>query len=373
MMGSNPLMGLLPMSPVTLSTPFLGPEYRTASARILPMTTDQQAVREAILTEDHPGDYEPVACLCGEQAEGPVVSEVDRYGLPYRKVLCPQCGLLRVNPRWTESRYARFYEAQYRPLYNPVGQSVEDHVRLCHSADWTQQIGAWVMDAYHRFGTGRATPKIVEIGAGGGWNLGTLPAAWQRIGYDVDNAFLAAGRHVFGVEMKHGFDREARADLDNADMVLLSHVVEHFLDPVPTVAALTAALPPTALMLIEVPGIFRLHRTRRDPMVYWQNAHIYTFCAETLQALCEAAGLEVLQLDETCRVVCRRAVAPSPARRHGRLLKARILAYLALCQWGITVFRKPRRKAKSLFSRLESTYFRAVGWLVPPAKPSRSR
>jgi hypothetical protein len=173
----------------------------------------------------------------------------------------------------------------------------------------------------------------VEIGAGGGWNLAGLPKSWRRIGYDADETYLDAGRRLFEVDLRNGFLGEARKDIGDADAVLLSHVVEHLSDPVAALRDLASALPAQSLMLIEVPGVFRIHSTARDPMVYMQNAHLYTFCAQTLARTCESAGLEVLSVDEWCRLVARRAEGGrTPVRAPDPHLAARVLAYLRRCE-----------------------------------------
>ena len=83
----------------------LGSRYRSG-APAPALTGPQAAVRTRLLDADRPDDWESVSCLCGAEG-GRVLTDVDRYGLPYRKVLCPACGLLRLTPRWTAQRSGR--------------------------------------------------------------------------------------------------------------------------------------------------------------------------------------------------------------------------------------------------------------------------
>src|SRR5688572_7206203 len=99
----------------------LGPRYR-ADAPPPALPAAQARVRDALLSERRPSDWEDAACLCGASG-GRVLSDVDRYGLAYRKVLCTECGLLRVTPRWTMERYGRFYRDAYRDLYSPLSDT----------------------------------------------------------------------------------------------------------------------------------------------------------------------------------------------------------------------------------------------------------
>ena len=276
----------------------LGEEYELAHPRTKPMNPAQIAVRNEIVKNDKPEHYESVPCICGNDTEYNVVSEVERHGLPYRKVICVECGLLRVTPRWTKERYDSFYESQYRNLYNPVTSSKQEHAEKLSQHPYMKEIGNWIVDSYKRFGQQHRSPRVVEIGAGGGWILKNLPSEWVRMGYDVDKEYLEIGKRLFNVEMKYGFLDEVYDEVKNSDIVVLSHVVEHFLDPVDALRKLNENMPLKSLLMIEVPGVFRIHYTNLDPMTYMQNAHTYTFCASTLKYVCLMAGFEVLAINE---------------------------------------------------------------------------
>ena len=94
-----------------------------------------------------------------------------------------------------------------------------------------------------------------------------------------------------------------------------------------------SSVPPTSLVLIEVPGIFRLHKTALDPMRYWQNAHTFTFCAQTLLATCRRAGYEPLQVDESIHLVLQgRSAAALGTVRTDPKLAVSIERYLRYCE-----------------------------------------
>ena len=103
-----------------MKAPFLGAAYARSSARIRELSDAQLRIRDSILSKDRPGDYEQFACPCGADAEGIVVAQVERHGLDCRTVICPACGLIGISPRWTQARYRRFYETEYRALYTPL-------------------------------------------------------------------------------------------------------------------------------------------------------------------------------------------------------------------------------------------------------------
>lgn len=345
--------------------PVLGPGYTRRAASTL--TPTQQAARTAILAGDRPQDYESVPCPCGASRGDRLLSEVDRHGLPCRNVICLGCGLVRLDPRWKEERYRRFYEMEYRALYNPSPKPKASYAGQVAGSDATGERARWVVAAA---GSLRVwTPKVVEIGAGGGWNLARLPAAWPRVGFDVDDEFLRIGAATFGLDMRRGFVEEALDEVAQADIVLLSHVVEHFSEPREVLSTIARRLRPEARLLIEVPGLFRLHRTNLDVRTYLQNAHTFTYCGFTLRDVCLRAGLEVLEVDEVARAVCRRGSAvpgsPAPARPG---VAARVIRYLRLCDAGFRWYRRLRRVpgigpvAAYTWRR---TYFASLAALVP--------
>ncbi|WP_084438623.1 class I SAM-dependent methyltransferase [Niveispirillum irakense] len=313
--------------------PLLGKRYAEAGYGYT-LTPRQQAVRDSILAADHESHWEDVDCACGAK-DDQVISRVDRYGLPYLKVICKGCGLLRVKHRWTQDRYNHFYAHEYRDLYNPIEIEKSTRIVQVASSSPAKDLANWIMSSVQHYGGPNATPTIVEIGAGGGWNLAGLPTSWKRIGYDVDAEYLQGGRDQLGLDMRHGFLDGALAAVAEADVVLLSHVVEHFLDPAAELAKIAAALRPGGLLLIEVPGVYRIHRGNADPMRYMQGAHTFTFSAQTLSSAVRMAGFEIAYADEMVRLVARRSdtgASQQPTWGQDPAHAAGIVDYLLKCE-----------------------------------------
>lgn len=358
-----------------MTRPLLGPAFLHGSARLRDLTPVQREVRDQIVASNAPTDYEECAtCLCGEVGNDLPLAEVDRHGVPSRQVLCRACGLIRLSPRWREERYRRFYEEEYRALYNPIVTSKAEFAQQAADGYPARDIARWISAVHARHGRSRR-PVVVELGAGAGWNLANLPASWERIAYDVDHSYLELASRLFGVAAKWGYIDDALADVARADLILLSHLVEHLLDPEDALRTIRSAIREEGLLLIEVPGIFRIHRSRLDVMAYMQNAHVYTFCAETLGATCLRAGFEVLELDETVRAVCsargRGNPAPAPLPRPG--LWRRVLRYLRWCERGYATL--IRLRGLPVVGRYcgwtwKKLYFPALG-LVVPRRPTR--
>jgi SAM-dependent methyltransferase len=352
---------------VVSERPALGAAYSRTGAPALHLTPHQQAARDALLRSDRPEDYEAVDCPCGARQGDRLLSEVDRHGLPCRNLICLACGLIRLSPRWREERYDRFYQSEYRSLYNPSLSSKADYAREIAGNPATVERAQWIERAALRHGL-PARPRLVELGAGAGWNLARLPTGWSGVGYDVDAEYLEIGRASFGVEMRRGLVEDSLEAVRSADIVLLSHVVEHFPSPEAALERIAHELRPGALLLIEVPGLFRLHRSNLDPRSYLQNAHTFTYCASTLRDTCQRAGLEVVEVDQVARAVCRAGTpAPTPPDKPSPDLVGRTVRYLRLCDAGYRRYQRLRRlpvagrHAAALWKR---TYFAALGLAV---------
>lgn len=353
--------------------PALGSRFSLAGSPPPDLTPGQASVREAILHRDRPEQYETVSCPCGSEAGDRLLAEVDRHGLPSRNVICLGCGLIRLTPRWREDRYRHFYESEYRALYNRSLSPKATYAGEVAADPSTGERAAWIEQEARHQGI-PANPRVVEIGAGAGWNLARLPSGWTRIGYDVDEEFLDIGHGSFRLDMRRGFVDQALVEIAAADLVLLSHVVEHFSHPGVVLEKIGRRLRSGALLLIEVPGIFRIHRTNLDVRSYLQNAHTFTYCAATLDDACRRAGLEVLGINETVRAVCRGGGGGGGNFGLRKGLPERIIRYLQLCDSGHRRYDRLRRlpgigvAAAALWKR---TYYASLGLLIPPAQAPR--
>jgi SAM-dependent methyltransferase len=371
--GSSATFAVSDRAGVTPERPALGSAFSLAGAPPPALSPTQASARDAILHRDRPEHYETVACPCGSAAGDRLLAEVDRHGLPSRNVICLGCGLIRLTPRWREDRYRDFYHSEYRALYSRSLSPKGAYAGEIAANLATAERGVWIEREARRHGLG-SNPRVVEIGAGAGWNLARLPSTWTRIGYDVDQEFLDIGRTCFGLDMRYGFVDEALLEVAAADLILLSHVVEHFSSPGAVLKRIGRCLPPGALLLLEVPGVFRLHRTNLDVRSYLQNAHTFTYCATTLADECLRAELDILAEDETARVVCRSAGSGAGKRGVRSGLAERIIRYLRLCHSGYRHYSRLRRlpgigrAASALWKR---TYYASLALLVPPAQTRR--
>lgn len=63
-------------------------------------------------------EFEEIDCEYCKDTNSIIISEYDRYGLPYRSNLCKSCGLVYTSPRLKQKSYEKFYNELYREIYS---------------------------------------------------------------------------------------------------------------------------------------------------------------------------------------------------------------------------------------------------------------
>jgi SAM-dependent methyltransferase len=106
-------------------------------------------------------------------------------------------------------------------------------------------------------------------------------------GYDFDQDYLDAGR-ARGLDLRTGDIDTAVEGGERYDLVILSHVVEHFVDPVCDLRRISDLLEPDGILYVEVPTLFTVDG---QLLRYWQAAHTYSFVPATVRALADCCRL----------------------------------------------------------------------------------
>ena len=89
------------------------------------------------------------------------------------------------------------------------------------------------------------------------------------------------------------------------DLLILSHVLEHFTKPIEEMVEIIKKVKPSKYLLIEVPGIFYM-ANYLDPILYLQNAHVFNYYCYYLKIFYTSLGLEVLYGDDRCTFLLKK-------------------------------------------------------------------
>lgn len=233
------------------------------------------------------GQYatETTACFCGS-TRARQVTDQDRYGIPHAMHLCLTCGILYASPRMTEAAYADFYAQEYRAIYDDEDAETTDEnfARSETQAKALQQLLA-VHD--------RSVSTVFDVGCNSGaWLKPFQDAGCTVYGVDYGAARVAYGQ-AHGLPVVQGGIEQLEALGLQADLIILSHVLEHFLDLETTLKRIHHLLTPNGTLYVNVPGLFL---TQKDRL--FQNAHPWQFTAETLTYVMECCGFEEIMCDQ---------------------------------------------------------------------------
>ncbi|HSK18835.1 MAG TPA: class I SAM-dependent methyltransferase [Longimicrobiales bacterium] len=214
---------------------------------------------------------------------------------------CAQCGLAQAWPRPDAGALADYYESDYRSglVY---GTDVSNAVSFPKDNLFYYNRGMSIAElvAPH---VRTERPEILDIGTGFGHVLHAFGERFpesRRIAiefndYAVDH-LRALGVEVLTEPVEHALPRLER----QFDVIVLSHVLEHLLEPRAVLALLYDRLAPGGVLYIEVPNIPTESLTEY-PDHMWaprcDEPHMTFFTTEALSRLLQSAGLDLISCD----------------------------------------------------------------------------
>jgi len=285
--------------------------------------------------------FEEVPCICNKH-DGILVARFDRYSLPVDTRLCRSCGVMWSSSRMTNETLVRFYKEDYSQIYN--GNMTAQEYFFADQIKHGRQILNYVRSS---IGT-RVPATVFDVGCGAGGTLVPFRDADCKVfGCDFGDDYLRRGE-ASGLHLVEG-DVRALAPYAPADLIILSHVLELCTDPKFTIESIASVLSEDGIVYIELPGIFRIHETYKDTLLYLQIAHLYHFTLASLSCLMAKAGFELIQGDELIRAIYRRK------RNHSVDIQStnyrKILLYLCIIEYlNLSKLAELPRRVRNLIS-----------------------
>ena len=217
--------------------------------------------------------------------------------------VCRHCGFVQAVSRPPFDVLADYYVQDYRQgCICTGGGDVADISEYPKDNLYYYNRGQSIAELLHDY-VRKEAPRILDVGAGYGHILYALGQQFpdsERVAIEYSEIcvpFLESLKiqvHTRPVE-------EALADNRKPfDLVVLSHVLEHLLDPVPVLKLIREHLAPGGVLYIEVPNIPSSSLLKYPDHVWaprFDEPHITFFSQETLRKMLKATGFEVAFCD----------------------------------------------------------------------------
>lgn len=240
-------------------------------------------------------------CLCWNQniSNDIIISEKDRYWFSIEQILCSKCWLIRSWKIFDGKSNQEFYEKEYRSIYVWSHQAPQDF--------FEDQISRWklLLNTFETIVWKKQKSVVFEIGCWAGGVLFPWKSNWFTCaGCDFDENYLNFWTKK-GLTLNY-WDYDKIVDDNSIDIIILSHVMEHFLNPIKEIQRIIKKIRIWGYLIVEVPGIFYINKMYFDPILFFQNAHVFNYYYSYLKIFFEKLWLEVIYGDEKCTFILKK-------------------------------------------------------------------
>jgi SAM-dependent methyltransferase len=241
-------------------------------------------------------------------------------------MLCwsPVHGLGYASPLPPAQELAHFYTHEYRVVMTKA-RGLSFYLESPNYRAQARSQVSWVLPLVPPRGC------WLDVGAAFGlllWQVRQDLPAWEL--HAVEPAEDAQEQLAKLAEVETDFGAFWRGESTSAkhyDLISLSHVLEHLLDPLAALSLLRSRLKPGGLLLLEVPNDHLLELIRAERRS--DLPHLWFFSRDGLIQIASAAGFEVLRAAE---IGLRRPSISAPLpQRVRRYLRTRARGRLSLC------------------------------------------
>ena len=245
-------------------------------------------------------------CFCGSE-DFRELSQYDRFGLPFGTQICRSCGLTTQTLRLNPVSLPLFYDEIYWPLV--MGSNNPDYLTAPKDNRWVSYILKHISSENSQL-------EVFEIGCGSGNRLASIKKEIEALGIGVHATGCDYSESALSVAQKKGIDivhggLEEIACTGKADVVILSHVFEHFPDLAMAIKRLSNIAHDDSIIYVEVPGVNDLENKREylyNYQLYSVLAHTYNFSLKTLSMVLKTGGFSLVEGDEYVHAIFKKNI-----------------------------------------------------------------
>ncbi len=225
-------------------------------------------------------------------------SKYRRWFLLVRLERCSNCGLVIQNPRLTDESLDKFYHKEYR-------HRLKKRMDLKHCENMFERgirRGDYICRFFEENGIEYRGSVVFEAGCAYGGILKEFQRRGCRVeGCDIDKTPVDYGISK-GLGLVVGPVDVLLNSGDKADIIILSHLLEHIAEPVHFLDKVRQTLKPKGVVYIEIPGI---NNPKSKKNRYAQISHLIYFNLDTTRKMAERAGFEFISGNEVVQGLFR--------------------------------------------------------------------
>jgi SAM-dependent methyltransferase len=202
---------------------------------------------------------------------------------------CDDCGLRFLRPMPTQGYYEYYYGTHYfRGVVRKKENSMDSRSKKVFEqmSDRANKIFSFVSPSLRR----HQEVVALEVGPSDGSNLYALNRLKAKMTLYEDELDRRWEPELREKDIKHWMD----APKDQLfDCIILSHVLEHFTDPLLQLKKFAKLLRKNGVIYIEVPNV----PEDKGPGLPYKLCHTIYFSEKTLKLMAGVSGLELVKMD----------------------------------------------------------------------------
>lgn len=231
------------------------------------------------------------SCLCNGTKTSKILDR-DRYGLKIPIMLCEDCGLIYCAKVLEKKSIIKYYNNYYAPIINyRSGRNVEERF-IQYKFILPHAIASI---------SSEKELTILDVGSSSGDFLITLEHYFSMIGISTNLNALEIDSKWHKSLSKKGINiiYSMRDKSKLYDIIILSHTLEHLVDPIEYLKQIHNVISPTGVLFVAVPGIFNLHNFYHyDFQFFSPHFHLQAFNSLSLSNLVSLAGFQPIEINE---------------------------------------------------------------------------